>query len=351
MCCMTDEITLEKVLGFLQEAVGFRLDQAQVDGVRVMIDTLLAKNAYDHAPPEVVAAMLGSVEALAVQLMDRLRADPSPALDGTLATRADVEALAKAAAGMGRAGGSVDLGPVLEALRAQGEGLSSMETYLEALAAAPDARALDTTRLLDRFDALERRTSQKIEKILPGVADALAEHDQQPAVQAQLDTLTKLLLTPRSDSDTRLDAVVADMAELCEDVAEVRHLLDLVLARLPQAYIPLEAVGAGDVSLAAAAPAAGEAEKLPADDLAAALDVLQEIKERRAVLRQYSGPPGCYWNEDGTITCRDCGIAKDPYAEPKNYYKDKAAATGFKSRCVDCERRAKGYPAKASRAA
>lgn len=45
-----------------------------------------------------------------------------------------------------------------------------------------------------------------------------------------------------------------------------------------------------------------------------------------------SGQPGTYFNEDGTITCRVCGIAK----QPDDFHRDAAKRTGHKSRCRTC---------------
>lgn len=46
------------------------------------------------------------------------------------------------------------------------------------------------------------------------------------------------------------------------------------------------------------------------------------------------GSPGCFFNEDGTITCRSCDEAKDP----EEYARDRRAQTGRKSNCKKCEK-------------
>jgi hypothetical protein len=338
---MTEGITLESTLDFLQEATGFRLDQTQADTVRLAIGKLIAEGPYAGAPPEAVATALGTLNALGVQLMDRLRTDPSARLDGVPAKPVDLTPVTTAVGALRK-----DVLSMATQFSAQ---LIDLRAYLEDMDATPDFE-----RLMERIEDHERVSEMRYQHGERVLLDQ-PQVDLGP-VKVQLETLAKLMIAaPRDDVDVR--QLAADVKELCEDVAEIRTVVAAVAARMPDAYIALQAVRSDDASPAAQETSAGGDDHFVPQAVADALDILRGLNEQDGLFvgspREpwNKGAPGCVFNEDGTITCKVCGVAKDPLAEPKNYYRDKASATGYKSRCVDCERTAKGYAAKVSRAA
>jgi hypothetical protein len=159
--------------------------------------------------------------------------------------------------------------------------------------------------------------------------------------------------------------MAGDLASLCEDIA----LMKAQLGRMPDAYIPLQAIRADDFASQTLSATHGfSATDIPVipDDrmpegVAAvvsgeeaegfyfrqeavdeSLRILKEIREREQrgpdgevkPKKQAKNRPGCFFNEDGTITCRLCGLPK----QPGEYYTDKQAWTGRKSACRACEK-------------
>ena len=374
---MTEKkITLDQVTSFLLEATDFKPDQVQLDAVRAMVDGYVAQQvaAQSVMPADAVEAHWATLRTLMSQLLDtggRMRLDRDGMLEDSsapLATAADVRDAVRALSGRLQAiekalprGKAADMSPLMERLERMQMAIT--DGRLEP----PDMSAV-----LDRSDRMERRLAAKLQSIADTPAGVTVVPADLSPVQSQLDALTRLILT-QQPAGSLLETLIRDVAELCEEVAEVRAatgaLKDLVVSRFrfsggltEYRLVPAEPVlpdwerellegRIGEGQAAEDEPdGGGFIPEIPVSHFTAAaveqaLDIIADLK----IATRDAHYPGCFFNEDGTITCKICGTAKVPSADAREsaYYKDKQSRTGYKSACKDCERKSKGAGAAA----
>jgi hypothetical protein len=360
---MTDAVTLDDVEKFLQEATGYKADGLQMAAARILLETMAAQlaAAYDGAPKDLIDAHLSLTRQHLTLLVDsggRVLDAGSP-----LVTVADLEALWKKTAGPKAAAVTPDLTPVVERVdRLERRVQATLEKMQKQQPAAPDLMPV-----LERAEQLERRLLAGLASVeglvrvsssappdlgpvnarLAAIAAAVDALSRRPGadlapVQAQLNALAKTVIAAAGSHDGEITAMAGDLTELCEDVTALRLKVDTMV--LPVAYIPLEPVGAEMI------PSGGPltpGEWAEFDDVvqrkddirAAALQAISEVREQHEARtsRVVAPRPGCFFNDDGTITCKTCGIAK----QPEEFYGDKQAQTGRKSACKLCEKAVK----------
>lgn len=349
---MTEVITIDRIMSFLYESADFKPDQTQVDAVKVMLESYALNLAKSMgAPQALLDAHYDTVTALGTQLLDtggRMRLHRDGMLDdpsSPLATAEDVRLLGAAVQGR----------------------FQSLEKMI-----GDAAKPVDETSLLDRVDRAERRMTKRLTDLADGLQElsdnpvevTVAGSDLSP-VQSQLDTLTKLILAqPAASLEGKIVAAIGDLAELCEDVAELRaevralaRALERAQAKLPE--YRLVPVGEPELPdwerdlIEGKIPTVADVLVLSDDEPAmVALDAIDAIRdeyltEKSKYAHEQPVKPGCFFNEDGSITCKICGVAKMPSDVPPDsaYYKDKQSRTGFKAACKDCERAGKGRAA------
>lgn len=342
---MNEEITMDRITGMLHEITGFKADASQIDAVRVAMEAYAARLAqsYASAPSELAEAHLNSLVSLASQLLDtggRMRLDPSGQLDAAdapLATRADVAGLAGA--------------------------ISTMR----------DSHSAQNDVLLERIRMMlppsDTWPSGKLSSVPPVQVDLTPVMDLLTSVSSQVMALTSTVLAAQGQHSGEITAMAGDLAQLCEDTAR----LQLRLGELQAPAYVLQPVTAFDPAqmtsathgfapdemlpevrlpqweaelLADEARQREERVRLAEQDMQDAVDKSLQIladlrKEEIAGIPLLPGKsrdeklPGCFFNEDGTITCKICGKPK----REDLFYKDKAAWTGRKSSCKMCEAR------------
>jgi hypothetical protein len=303
---MNEPISDDQIHQMLEEWTAYTHDRSQVDAMfLIFTDWAIGKSsALAETADEVLKSYLFENHLLARQLLDtggRMRLDPEGQLDARdqpLATADSQESIRRE----------------LRAIHA------SVNKILAAGVpqAGSDEILRQQDRLSERLDGLFRAVSDRI-------ADALSDMaaGNRPG-QARIEALA-----------AALDAL-GDRIEVWQDQAAIQleTLTGTVLALQPEPGPSLTEVLDRE---AADAEAVAEAD----EELATLADWEQELIEGRLLTigdlltpQWYpKAKPGCFYNPDNTITCRDCGQAK----APEQYYRDKSMATGRKSQCKDCE--------------
>ena len=173
-----------------------------------------------------------------------------------------------------------------------------------------------TVRLRDGEQLLTRKDLEK-----------LAAGDRTTEVLFRLEDLDAALADAQISVNDRLTGIQAQLDALTRTVA----------ARPSRTGPPVPQVPGPPV---VAAPEPAVAEEVRQDAVDEALRIIAELRDEQAETRraqrdktQAQDRPGCFFNDDGTITCRDCGKAKDP----SEYFRDRRAWTGHKAACKSCE--------------
>lgn len=180
---------------------------------------------------------------------------------------------------------------------------------------------------------------------------SMAHKIQDQRAQDEGDSLRLLQKGYLDALNVHATAIVADVQRMVDDYAgrlvmELAPLLDMAEDARAQHAVMLERATRENSEVMAAIAAAQAAaltgdrsrfrsRPLPpliTDEVRAEVKVILPATGKTG--KGVKGSPGCYFNEDGTITCRECGQAKDPM----EFYKDKRAQTGRKSACRTCER-------------
>jgi hypothetical protein len=364
---MTDAVTMNEAEKFLQNATGYGVDALQMAAVMVLLEEKAASLAasYGDAPRELIDAHLSALRRLAQLLLDsggRVLDAGSP-----LVTIADLEALWKKAAGPQAAvaaAGTADLTPVVERVdRMERRVQATLEKMQKQQPAEPDLGPLERRLLagLASVEGLVRVSSAAppdlgpVNARLAAIAAAMDALSMRPAVdltpvQAQLNALAKTVIAAVGSHDSEITAMAGDLTDLCEDVAALRARVDTLV--MPVAYIPLEPVGAELIPSGAPLTPGEWAEfddvvQRKDDIRAAALQAISEVREQQDARapRVVAPRPGCFFNDDGSITCKICRVAK----QPEEFYGDRQSQTGRKSACKECEKA--GKKPKARRAA
>lgn len=374
---MTDGITRTDLQKFIWGLTSFKADAAQTDALWVMLESWAADQALAWAQNPRPEEHLADLRALAVQLLDKREPDFGPLQDrlerieqavGQVKApkSADVSGeLRRLEAAIMTLAGRPE--PDLSGIRLSLDALESNHGYVTAQLAllqrtagkggsqAEDSRLqaveegvsnlTESVRLMTQNQGIQRQALQE------GVAGLLASRDAQPdlrPVQAQLDAIAKTLTSLQFSQDARLSALTDDLVTVCEDIELLRRKTD----ERPDAYlVPLRKIDAAQLSDFVSQELLAnleEEEVILLDEPAAAVildertiteraveqavEVIQLIRDQREK-KQAQDRPGCFLNGDGTITCRICGLPK----EPGLFYADRQAFTGRKSACKQCE--------------
>lgn len=183
---------------------------------------------------------------------------------------------------------------------------------------------------------------QKIEQLLQGLSQHQVLHEREDHQLAA----AILRWNERLDALDSSDTVTAGLQAI-EDRLNVRldALTSTVLALKSPPPKPYGAVVTDEV-IRARDERQQALRALIAEQAAAAEEavVVLPAETREHVKRVLEPKPGCYVNPDGvTITCKTCGKPKRFSDDPamSEFYKDKQAATGFKSSCKKCEQASK----------
>jgi len=356
-----DRVTIDKIMKMFWEVSGHKADATQTDALQVLLETYAAQQAlaYESAPNQLIESLLNSLHHQASQILDtggRMRLSPHGALDAKdqpLALAADVEVVDRKVARLHSALNEM-LTAQVQMNERQEEYAARQARYSEILSTSLEMVAQDLRRvqevlaevvktLLASRQAAERSASAT-EALTAAVIDTLAGRGQVEELTLQVrelrETIDAVMQSPKPQpepvtlpqgmlarhepvtvSDDRLTAWLDDPAL----VEWERNLLEEELAKRQAAEVPERPQG-----LIEGSGRQGEARKMTA-----AQDPAKGPRQP-----QYAG---CFFNEDGSITCRICGEAKMPSDSPQEsaYYKDRQAATGFKSDCKDCEKRIK----------
>jgi hypothetical protein len=135
-----------------------------------------------------------------------------------------------------------------------------------------------------------------------------------------------------SDRTTEILGRLEDLDSYLGDrFASVQAQLD-ALTRTAVAQVP-PYVHSDDASGASQMIPTGNGLSPRDEAIAESLQLIARLQEEGREKMRAPSAPGCFFEPDGTITCRDCGEAKSP----ADYYKDKQAWTGRKSACKACE--------------
>jgi hypothetical protein len=165
-----------------------------------------------------------------------------------------------------------------------------------------------------------------------GLVSALA------SLQAQMDSLARTVLAAKPDVDlTPLQArMEARMDALTRAVAALQPAVP---------YIPLLPVhqSSGDYDTDTDRLLAAIRDQKPPQPVSKPGPPKAAAKDQAVSAPALQKRPGCFYNDDGTISCKTCGKPKDT----SEYYRDRQSATGYKSACQDCERAAKGITPRA----
>lgn len=292
-----DLITMDKIMHMLDEASGFKLDASQRDSIRIVLEDYAARLAEDYGatPAQLAEAHLNSLHALAVQLLDT----GTVRSDGNIATKDDLKAVAA----------------------------SITKLAHQVIMPAPKLE-VDLSPIVDRLEALSLNVT----------------------------TLTSTVLATQGQHSGEITTMAGDLAEINDEMARI----SMMVSAMPDAYIPLQRVTPEEFVTQQLSVGNGlslDPDPEPQEQLApweqellaegarrqAAIDdaigIIAGINEadrksaRKGMRTQAKNNPGCFFNEDGTITCRICGIAKDP----DDFHKDKQARTGRRSKCAQCD--------------
>jgi hypothetical protein len=374
-----DRVTIDKIVKMFWEVSGHKADATQTDALQLLLEGYAAQQAlaYKDAPTQLIESLLNSLHHQASQILDtggRMRLSPYGALDAKdepLALAADVEMVDRKVARLHSA--------LNEMLTAQVQMNERQEEYAARQArhsevvntsldiVAQDLRRLQEAELAIAAKVLEQRQaterlSSAVEALVTTVTETLAGRGQVEKLADQVTRLRQVISDamqspkpqpepmalpqgmlarhePITVSDDRLTAWLNDPAL----VEWERNLLEEELAkRLTAKPEP------GSSWEAMTAPLSAEdIEQLKADAAAGKVPVRRINASRVAAPVRFEDGrpvfPGCFFNDDGTITCRTCGEAKMPSPDPKvsAYYKDRQAQTGYKSDCKDCEKAGK----------
>lgn len=339
---MTEVITRDEIQKALWDWA--QLDQTRADAIMAMIDGWKLEPWTGDDIGSLLAALLG-------QLLDtggRMRLDPAGQLDAPdnpLATRADVEALHKALRAPAK--GSADVSELTNGVHATSVAVGKLAAALERIEARMadrlDAQAVAIAGL--RLAVDERMSDSHWERQLANMMGAISQLG---------DSLREIAMTADEatgqehlESLALLTSLKAQVEALTSTVLSAQRPVSLAeLGRIiTRAALDMEPLPADlERELLGAQPGAGEifVEAIQLDEPA------RKKRERKPKepepLRAVPGSqpqyrlgfqPGCYFEPDGTIRCKNCGTAKDPSL----FYHDRQSRTSYKSSCKDCERK------------
>lgn len=291
MTFMNDEITIDAIEKILWEITKHDIDQTQVDAFKVLIEARVAQQSplWKKAPNEIIEAHLATLVTLARQLLDtggRMILDRAGMLDvqdNPVATKADMEAL--------------------------GRHVVALDGTVREMLAVPA-----TTAAVEATEVLATGLADEVAQLRADFAAATAVFtDERPPADKMPQWEIDLL-------NGKASTVIDPELLLTVDEAETFFEEDEPVEKVVEAFERGE-------KFVTKKPGKKTAPTRVLDDATREL-VTQALGRKRK---------GTTLNDDGTLTCLSCGVAKPT----DSYFRNSKSRLGLETKCKECSRRVK----------